>query len=132
MKIQGRLLLCTAVLALISGVLGARTLDAVERTSDRLKDRVTPIEEVHRGEHVLLTGTVTRLRDSDEFVLEENTGRIQVYIGWKNRMPVSKGDAVKVWGVADDDGFFGMRPEIYAYAIGLPSGEVIHLSRGDY
>jgi len=126
-----------AVAGLASTGLLAQAAQAAEASNsgnsanDRLKDTVTPIKEIHRGQHVLLEGTVDRIRDTDEFVLRDETGRVKIYIGWKNRMPVSKGEAVKVWGVADDDAFPGFRPEIYAYAIGLASGEVVHLTKGD-
>jgi uncharacterized protein YdeI (BOF family) len=120
---------------LVAGLGGAAALGVLSASepgsSSQVAEKpVTPIKEVHRGQHVLLAGTVARLSDSDEFVLEDESGRIKIYIGWKNRMPVAKGDSVKVWGVADDDTFPGFRPEIYAYRIQLASGKTIDLSRG--
>jgi uncharacterized protein YdeI (BOF family) len=131
MKIKLRPFSLITISALVFTSMLAYTASADTSANDRLKDTVTPIKEVQRGQHVLVEGTVDRIRDTDEFVLSDDTGRVKIYIGWKNRMPVSKGEAVKVWGVVDDDFFPGLRPEIYAYAISLASGEIVHLTKGD-
>jgi uncharacterized protein YdeI (BOF family) len=93
---------------------------------------ITPIAAVRRGQTVAVRGTVARIRDTDEFVLRDDSGSIRVYIGWRNRMPVSTGDDVTVFGTADDDVFPGFRPEIYADRIVLPDGRRIALERGGY
>lgn len=86
---------------------------------------VTPIDQVRRGQSVVLRGEVQRLRDTDEFILRDATGSIEIYIGWRNRMPVEAGQAVTVHGIADDDGLPGFRPDIYADRVILPGGETI-------
>ncbi|HKJ90922.1 MAG TPA: NirD/YgiW/YdeI family stress tolerance protein [Oceanipulchritudo sp.] len=91
---------------------------------------VTPISKVRRGQEVTLLGRVDRIRDEDEFTLRDDTGKIKIYIGWKNEMPVSVGETVTVAGRADDDAFPGMRPEIYARAIILSNGDRINLRTG--
>jgi uncharacterized protein YdeI (BOF family) len=112
-------------------VLGAASKPGAEPGLGTATERITPIDEVRRGQAVVLAGTVKRISDSDEFVLEDESGRIKIYIGWKNRMPVEAGESVTVWGVADDDVFPGFRPEIYAQTLELSSGERIELVRGD-
>lgn len=93
---------------------------------------IVEIRSVRRGQTVALQGEVSRIRDTDEFVLRDSTGTIQIYIGWRNQMPVAVGDRVTVFGTADDDVFPGTRPEIYADRIVLPNGTTIHLVRGGY
>jgi uncharacterized protein YdeI (BOF family) len=87
------------------------------------------IADVKRGEPVVLRGEVTRILDEDEFLLADDTGRIRIYIGWKNDLPVKTGDTVIVEGRADDDTIFGMRPEIYARVLELADGERVTLIR---
>lgn len=87
------------------------------------------IAEVKRGERVVLRGEVARILDEDEFLLVDDTGRIRVYIGWKNDLPVNKGDTVIVEGRADDDAIFGLRPEIYARVLELSDGTRVTLVR---
>jgi uncharacterized protein YdeI (BOF family) len=93
---------------------------------------ITPTSQVRRGQSVAVRGVVDRIRDTDEFVLRDDSGTIRIYIGWRNRMPVASGDRVTVIGVADDDVFPGFRPEIYASRIVLPSGQTVTLTRGSY
>lgn len=88
---------------------------------------VTPIAEVRRGEAVTVQGEVVRLRDEDEFLLRDDTGRIEIYIGWRNELTVAVGDRITVEGRADDDAFPGTRPEIYARAIILADGQRLEL-----
>ncbi|MDV7393139.1 NirD/YgiW/YdeI family stress tolerance protein, partial [Arthrospira platensis SPKY1] len=69
----------------------------------------TAVEDVRRGQRVTLRGEVVALADEDEFILADETGRIRVYIGWRNDMPVDVGEVVTVVGMADDDVVPGMR-----------------------
>ena len=94
--------------------------------------QITPVAEVRRGQSVAIRGEVIRIRDSDEFVLRDDSGRIEVYIGWRNRMPVQVGDQITVFGTADDDVFPGRRPDIYADRIALADGRVVPLLGGGY
>ncbi len=100
-------------------------------TATALGGPVTAVADVRRGQSVVLVGTVDRLPDSDEFVLRDETGTIEVSIGWRNRMPVRVGDRVVVAGTADDDVFPGRRPDVYADRIQLPDGSVVRLRRDD-
>jgi len=91
---------------------------------------VTAISEVRRGQRVTLHGKVERIRDEDEFILSDESGKIRIYIGWKNDMPVDVGDRVTVKGRADDDVFPGMRPEVYATSLTLANGDQVNLRTG--
>lgn len=94
-------------------------------------ERLTAIADVQRGQPVVLQGEVVRLRDDDEFELRDETGAIEVYIGWQNAMPVQVGDQVTVRGVADDDVLPGFGPGIYARTIVLPGGDEVTLRLDD-
>jgi len=96
-------------------------------SSGTAKESTITIEQVRRGHPVALAGEVERIRDTDEFILGDETGRIRIYIGWRNPMPVAVGDHVTVFGVADDG---VLPPEIYADRIVKADGEVVILRRG--
>jgi len=86
---------------------------------------VTQIKDTYRGAYVMIPGTVLRFIDEDEFLLQDETGRIRVYIGYQNRMPVRPGDKVTVEGFID----FDIVKEIYAWTITKEDGEIIELDR---
>ena len=86
-----------------------------------------PVAEVERGQIVTVSGEVVRILDEDEFRLRDDTGVIDIYVGYGNRLALAQGDRVTVTGRADDDALPGTRPEIYADTITLASGEVIEL-----
>lgn len=109
---------------------GETRADAAPTPAAKADAAVTSVRAVRRGQSVTLRGEVQRLRDSDEFVLRDDTGTITIYIGWRNRMPVSVGQIVTVVGTADDDVIPGRRPEIYASRIVLPDGRAVELIRG--
>jgi uncharacterized protein YdeI (BOF family) len=88
---------------------------------------VTNIADVRPGASVRLQGTVTRILDEDEFRIEDETGSIRVYIGWRNRVPVEVGERVRVRGIVDDDLVGAFRPEVYADEIVRADGTVIPL-----
>lgn len=88
---------------------------------------VTTIDDVGRGDYVVLTGEVARFSDEDEFVLRDDSGSIRVYIGYQNRMPVRPGETITVEGFVD----FGLKLEVYAWTITKADGQVIELKRGD-
>jgi uncharacterized protein YdeI (BOF family) len=104
---------------------------AVERLRAEAVGTVIPISQVRRGQRVTLAGVVDRIRDSDEFILRDDTGRIEIYIGWRNAMPVSMGERVTVFGVADDDVFPGRRPDVYADRILREDGSLVTFDRRD-
>ena len=91
-------------------------------------EEVTPIEELASGMTVTVQGEVTRILDEDEFRIDDSTGSVRVYIGWKNRMPVPIGETVLVRGVVDDDLESRFRPEIYAFEIIREDGSAIDLN----
>ena len=93
-----------------------------------LAETVTDIGSIERGDRVTLQGEVTRILDDDEFRLEDATGSVRVYIGWRNRVMVDVGETVTVKGVVDDDLDTFFRPEIYAEEIILEDGSSISLN----
>jgi len=133
MKIKTLTLLSLSSLILAGGVFAANEAASeaatapVQTQADERKFQ--NVSDVARGDRVLLRGEVVRITDEDEFLLADDTGRIRVYIGWKNDLPVKKGDKIIVEGRSDDDTIFGMRPEIYARVLELANGERIILTR---
>lgn len=90
-------------------------------------DEITRIEDVRPGASVQLQGTVTRILDEDEFRMEDATGSIRVYIGWRNRVMVTVGEQVTVRGIVDYDLVSAFRPEVYAHEIIRGDGTVVQL-----
>ena len=88
---------------------------------------VTKIENLERGSNVTLQGEVTRILDEDEFRLQDETGSVRVYIGWRNRVMVDVGEKVTVSGFVDDDLVSYFRPEVYAREIVREDGSSIAL-----
>ncbi|MDJ0950905.1 MAG: NirD/YgiW/YdeI family stress tolerance protein [Alphaproteobacteria bacterium] len=88
---------------------------------------VTKIEDIQRGASVTLQGEVTRILDEDEFRLQDETGSVRVYIGWRNRVMVDVGERVTVKGFVDDDLINYFRPEVYAQEIVRDDGRTIKL-----
>lgn len=93
-----------------------------------LAETVTNIGSLERGDRVTLQGEVTRILDDDEFRLEDATGSVRVYIGWRNRVMVDVGETVTVKGVVDDDLDTYFRPEVYAEEIILQDGRTVSLN----
>jgi len=91
---------------------------------------VTPIAELARGMSTTIHGEVTRILDEDEFRIEDKTGSVKVYIGWKNRLTVPVGETITVRGVVDDGLKAFFRPEFYALEIVRADGTVTKLARG--
>lgn len=90
-------------------------------------ENITNISDISRGASVTLKGTVTRILDEDEFRLEDKTGSVKIYIGWKNRVMVKVGESVTVKGFVDDDLINAFRPEVYAQKIIRENGETVEL-----
>jgi uncharacterized protein YdeI (BOF family) len=82
------------------------------------------IKDVKRGQAVILHGTITRIKDEDEFVLTDDSGRIEIYLPRIENMPYKVDEAVTVHGKADDDVLPGIRPDIYASKIISADGTV--------
>lgn len=89
-------------------------------------EEITPIAEAVRGTVVVLSGTVDRLKDEDELVLADETGRIDIYTGGPY-FGVSPGDRIVVRGWVDDD-LLGR--EVYAQEIVTATGDVHRLRTG--
>jgi uncharacterized protein YdeI (BOF family) len=90
-------------------------------------EEFTPIGKLERGMSATIKGAVTRILDEDEFRLEDKTGSIRVYIGWKNKVLIPTGETIIVRGFVDDDLESYFRPEFYAFEIIREDGSVIKL-----
>lgn len=108
---------------------GKKSREGGDATSDKEGKGVTPIGELKRGMSGAIQGKVTRILDEDEFRIEDSTGSVRVYIGWRNRMEVRVGEEIRVRGVVDDDLRAFFRPELYATEITRADGTVIKLDK---
>ena len=72
---------------------------------------------------------MTRILDDDEFRLEDDSGSVRIYIGWRNRLTVDVGEKVTVKGVVDDDLVNFFRPEVYASELIREDGTAVNLAR---
>ena len=115
-----RLTIYTFILALSLTVLPLTSFGADH-------DQITNIGDITRGASVTLQGEVSRILDEDEFRLQDDTGSVKIYIGWRNRVMVRVGESVKVVGFVDDDLVDAFRPEVYAQQIIRENGETINL-----
>lgn len=94
------------------------------------EETLTALGELRRGEYVVVRGEVTRMRDYDEFVIEDGSGRAEIEVRGGTRRPAFRaGDTVTVRGWVDDD-LIDFRREIYAVEIELADGTIIEV-RGD-
>jgi uncharacterized protein YdeI (BOF family) len=73
---------------------------------------ITPVADLVRSSEATVAGTVHRLTDEDEFVLDDGTGHVRVQVG-PSLVPVRPGHKVTVSGLVDD----GLRIEIHAREI---------------
>ncbi len=87
----------------------------------------TPIDKLEPGMSATIKGSVTRILDEDEFRMEDKTGSIRVYIGWKNRLLIPVGEKISVFGFVDNDLKSFFRPEFYAFEITREDGTLIKL-----
>ena len=62
-----------------------------------------------------------KILDEDEFRLQDSSGRIKVYTGWKNTNLVKSGEKITVRGKLDP----GIVKEFYATEIIKEDGEMI-------
>jgi hypothetical protein len=74
-------------------------------------EEFTPIDKLERGMSATIKGAVTRILDEDEFRIQDETGSIRAYIGWKNKMVIPIGEKIVVRGFVDDDLESYFRPE---------------------
>lgn len=92
---------------------------------DKGEVSIQTIDSLKAETIVTVKGTVERIRDEDEFILKDETGSIQIYIG-PNTMPVSLGDEVTVKGMFDND---VVKREIYAHELTDVDGNVTTFER---
>ena len=92
-----------------------------------LAQGITPIDNLERGMSAAIKGEVTRILDEDEFRIQDKTGSVRVYIGWKNRVFIPVGEMITVRGFVDNDLKAYFRPEFYAFEIIREDGSVIKL-----
>jgi len=85
--------------------------------------KITIISELQNYKDSYIKGEVIKILDEDEFRLQDSSGKIRVYTGWKNTNLVSKGDKVTVRGKRDP----GIIVDFYATEIIRENGEVIKL-----
>ncbi len=90
-------------------------------------ETITNIEDIKRGTTVKLQGNVSRILDEDEFRLEDDTGSVKIYIGWRNRVVVDVGERVTVKGFVDNDLIDLFRPEVYAQELIREDGTPVKL-----
>jgi uncharacterized protein YdeI (BOF family) len=90
-------------------------------------ETITSIGDLKRGMSATIKGEVTRILDEDEFRLQDKTGSIRVYTGWKNRVFIRVGEKLTVRGFVDDDLESYFRPELYAFEIVREDGSSIKL-----
>lgn len=113
-----------AVLAVVGGVASVAAQESAEVT--------TALNELRRGEFVTVSGTVTRMRDYDEFLIEDGAGRAEIYVRGGMRRPMFRtGDTVIVRGWVDDD-LIDIPREIYAVEIELADGTIIEVDGRDW
>ncbi len=86
-------------------------------------ENVTRIVELTPYADAYIHGVVVKLLDEDEFRLEDASGKIKVYTGWKNTNTVKLGETVTVKGILDP----GIIKEFYASEIRKENGEIIRL-----
>lgn len=84
------------------------------------------IEDIRKGSLVTVRGIVVRIPDEDEFILEDETGRVEVYVG-QNWVPFELGEEVTITGFIDDAPF---QKEIYARSATRSDGSEIRFERG--
>jgi uncharacterized protein YdeI (BOF family) len=104
------------------------TTSAASSNGNKTEIEITEISALERYTTTHIKGEVVRLLDEDEFRLQDESGRIKVYVGWKNPGVVKKGDVITVKGMLDPGILFD---EFYASEIILENGDVIKLKSGD-
>ena len=87
------------------------------------KLKIIKISELQNYTDSYIKGEVIKILDEDEFRLEDNSGKIKVYTGWKNTNIVKKGEKITVRGKLDP----GIVKEFYATEIIKDDGETIKL-----
>jgi uncharacterized protein YdeI (BOF family) len=119
MKTKKKLLSIIAILVIVITITG-RNAYPQESQSDI---KITRISELQNYTDSYIKGEVIKILDEDEFRLQDNSGKIRVYTGWKNTNLVRKGDKITVRGTRDP----GIIADFYATEIIRENGEKIKL-----
>ncbi len=108
-----------AALVLLGGVASAQSSD---------EEAIVPIESLRRGDFATIRGEVVRYRDSDEILLRDGSGRIEIFVrGARSPEPPAEvGETITVSGWVDDDAIAFSR-EMYATEIVRGDGTVISI-----
>lgn len=85
--------------------------------------KIIPISELQNYTDSYIKGDVIKILDEDEFRLEDSSGKIKVYTGWKNTNLVKDGEKITVRGKLDP----GIFKEFYATEIIREDGEILKL-----
>jgi uncharacterized protein YdeI (BOF family) len=85
------------------------------------------IADLQPETQVTISGVVDRITDEDTFVLRDDSGEVEIYLG-PNLVPVAVGSSVTVSGIVDD----GLYLEIYAQSLETSEGEVFTFRHGYY
>ena len=85
---------------------------------------ITKISDLQNYTIAYIKGEVIKILDEDEFRLEDSSGKIKVYTGWKNTNLVKKGENIIAKGKLDP----GIVKEFYASEIIMENGEIIKLA----
>jgi uncharacterized protein YdeI (BOF family) len=110
------------MLAIISIYFNVMVYDAYSQ--DKPSDiKITRISDLQNYTESYISGEVIKILDEDDFRLEDSSGKIKVYTGWKNTNLVKMGDKITVKGKLDP----GIVKEFYATEIILENGEIIKL-----
>lgn len=119
-------------LVIAAMLLAAATGLTVGVQAQEQDETITALGDLRRGEFVTVEGTVTRMRDYDEFRIEDGSGRAEIYVrGGMRRRAFRSGDTVIVRGWVDDD-LVDIPREIYASQIELADGTVIEVRGGGW
>lgn len=84
---------------------------------------LTNVAELTRGSRVEIEGIVVRASEEDEFILEDSTGRVQVFTG-NSFFVANVGEQVRVSGFVDDS----LLLEVYAQEVLHSDGRVTAIS----
>jgi uncharacterized protein YdeI (BOF family) len=119
MKTNKKLLKIISIILLGFAVMGHHAYSQ-ENQSDI---KITRISELENYTDSYIKGEVIKILDEDEFRLQDSSGTIRVYTGWKNTNLVKKGDKITLRGTRDP----GVIVEFYATEIIRDNGELIRL-----
>ncbi|MGC9341374.1 MAG: hypothetical protein ACP5E3_01595 [Bacteroidales bacterium] len=97
---------------------------AIQASNDN-DNKIVKIVELKNYKTSIIKGEVVKILDEDEFRIQDNSGKIKVYTGWKNTNTVSLGEKVMVKGYQDP----GLIKEFYASEITRENGEKILLDK---